>query len=409
MIDTPIVDISIAEKKKLEDVIKPYRLLISQENTLNGSATSLDIEAILGLMKSWEIQKVKLINSQASMPQINDYIKTVDRITLFFPAEVPIETYSSFYNFEDYSLPQGASFDRLVIGWNESSSEGTSIYFINTNKQKIYSASVEKVDREVFLGNIKKQAMNLPIYNEIERAGNLSLYVSTNPETIVSSTYYIEEVAIDKFKNALFNNPGLVRSNPLGTSGQEYTDDNALMNIDFFSKELSYVHPASESENIGNSAVLLQNSVNFVNEHDGWTDDYRYNRINPNRQQISYQLHFLGLPVFSNDTATEITQQWGDNRVYRYKRPYYMLNVGEEPLRARDIELPSGQEMYDFLAASNELKVSSVEELMVGYYLSKDENQPSLLNLEPAWYYLSNGLWIRITPELLGGGKFGLE
>ena len=43
-------------------------------------------------------------------------------------------------------------------------------------------------------------------------------------------------------------------------------------------KRLSYVHPAAESENSGIPSELIQNTLNFVNEHDGWTDDYRYSR-----------------------------------------------------------------------------------------------------------------------------------
>ena len=32
--ETPVVDIAIAEKKKLEDVVKPYRLMLSQEDVI---------------------------------------------------------------------------------------------------------------------------------------------------------------------------------------------------------------------------------------------------------------------------------------------------------------------------------------------------------------------------------------
>lgn len=402
--DTPIVDISIAEKKKMEDVIKPYRLLYSQEDSLSGSINMLDIEAVLSSMKNWEIQDVELINNQATMLQLNDYIKTPNRITFFFPEAVPIETYSSILTFADDHLPD-ASFNRLVIGWNELS--GVKLYFISTIKQKVYSASVHKVDTARFSRSMMNQSMNLKMYNEIERPGDLSLYVSSSMEDTVSYKYYIKEITTEKFKNALFNNPSLVKGNPLGGNGQEYTDDNALMNVDFLSMALSYVHPAAESENVGNPATLLQNSLNFINEHNGWTDDYRFSRINPNTQQITYQLYFSGLPVFSQDTATEISLQWGENKVYRYRRPYHTLNVAL-PLNTRDVQLPSGQEMYNFLSTSTELKISSVDEILPGYNLSRDDNQP-LFNLEPAWYFLSHGLWIRITPELLGGGKFGLE
>lgn len=404
--ETPIVDISIAEKKKMEDVIKPYRLLLSQEEKLTGSITSPNIELILNSMKNWNLETVELLNNKASFQQINDYIKTPNRITLFYPTEVPIRTYGSILSFVDHNLPD-AEFNRLVIDLNDSSEDEIVVYFINTIKQKVYTSRVDKIDKEGYSERILKRIMDLPEYSEIERPGKFSLYVSNTPEDTMGYTYILEEIATEKFKNALFTNPSLVRSNPVGSTQQEYTDDTALMNVDFSAKKIFYVHPASESESAGNPAELIQNSLGFINEHSGWTDDYRYYRINPATQQVSYQLYLYGLPVFSNDTWTEMTTYWGNNRVYRYTRPYYTL-TDSTPIKTKSIQLPSGQATYDLISTISEIKMLSIDDLVVGYYLSR-EDQQSLLNLEPSWYYVSNGSWTRVSPESLGGGKFGLE
>ena len=60
--------------------MKPYRLLISQEESLKGSDNTLMMEDVLNWMKNWEIQRVELLDNQASNQQINDYIK--DQIVL---------------------------------------------------------------------------------------------------------------------------------------------------------------------------------------------------------------------------------------------------------------------------------------------------------------------------------------
>ncbi|TQR11535.1 YycH family regulatory protein [Psychrobacillus soli] len=406
MNETPVVDIAIAEKKRMEDVVKPYRLLLSQEESLSGSENTQMIEDVLNSMKNWEIQTVELLNNQASDQQINEYTKKPNRMTFFFPAEVPFKIYDNILNFTDYSLPN-ASFDRLIVEWSESPSEKMNLYFISTITQKVYTANIGNANQETFIKRLKKQTIDLPVYNEIERVNRLSLYVTTSPKIMSSYSYIVEEIAPEKFKNALFTTPSLVRSNPLGTSGQEYTDDSALMNVDFIFKRLSYVHPASESDQVGKSDELIQQSLNFVNEHNGWTDDYRYSRINFSTKQVSYQLYFLGMPVFSKDTATEIIQYWGTNRVYRYIRPYYTLDVST-PAKKRDVQLQSGQNIYDLIYSLSDKKVSSIDDIAIGYNLSQDD-QEKVLNLEPSWYYLANGSWIRVTPELLGGGKFGLE
>ncbi|MFJ5771947.1 YycH family regulatory protein [Psychrobacillus sp. NPDC093180] len=401
---TPVVDIAIAEKKKLEDVVKPYRLLVSEESALKGSDNTPIIEDVLKWMKTGEIQTVELLNNQASEQQINDYIKMPNHLTFFFPAEVPFKIYNNVLTFSDYNVPN-ASFDRLIVEWKDDARDNLNVYFISTITKKVYMANIGLANREDFIKRLKNETMDLPVYNEIVRENRLSLYVSASPINMSSYSYIEEEISPEKFKNALFTNPSLVRSNPLGVSGREYTDDSALMNVDYLVKSLSYVHPASESDKVEKSDELIQQSLNFVNEHSGWTDDYRYSRINNTTKQVSYQLYFHGMPVFSKDPETEINVHWGTNRVYRYIRPYFAI---ADASKQRDIQLRSGQDIYDLIHALHENKVLSIDDIAIGYNLSRN-GQQRLMNLEPSWYYLSNGSWTRITPELLGGGKFGLE
>ena len=415
--EPPVVNISIAEKKKMEDVIKPYRLLISQPENLRGSYSIVDINNVINPMKNWEIETVKLYSNNTNAGQVNELINKPYTSTLFFQADIPIESYSSILKFLDPIFPN-SSFNRLVIDWSsksvdqrveeKESDQGATLYFISTTLNKIYTANVTKEDIFGFSERMVKTSNAMLEYKEIVREGKVSLYTTSNPEKVVQYTYLVEEIDTNRFKDALFNIPSLVvrRSNPVG-SGEQYTDDNALMTVDPISKRLSYVHPASEGEFLGKSSELLYNSLSFVNEHDGWTDDYRFSRMNKNASQVNYQLYFDGLPVFSKDMlTTEIVQVWGSNRVYRYNRPYYTLNA--LPITSTDLELPSGQNAYELLSLAPNSQVSLIEDLVQGYYISKDEDQP-LFTLVPSWYYQVNGSWLRLSPETIGGGTYGLE
>ncbi|WP_419960466.1 YycH family regulatory protein [Psychrobacillus sp. BM2] len=404
--EAAIVDISIAEKKSLEEIIKPYRMIISQENVLKGSFANRPIDFVINKMKTWEIQTVELASNKVSTDQINDFIKAPNRASFFFTADVPIEILGNILNFADRNFPE-VYVNRLIVDWNNESPDSLTLYFVSTSQQKIYSATAENADKLAFAERILEQADTMQVYNEIVKDNKLSLYVSSVPENILSYNYSIKEVETDKFKDALFNNPSLVRSNPVSMSEQQFTDDSALMNMNFTYKSLNYVHPASENENPGNPVDLIQNSLNFVNEHNGWTDDYRYSRMNTANRQINYQLYFAGLPVFSKDTLTEISQYWGIDRVYRYYRPFYTLDVAI-PLGTREVAMTSGQAIYDFLSTTTDVNTSSIDDIVIGYYLSRVDDQ-SLFNLEPSWYYLESGSWVRVSPDLLGGAKFGLE
>jgi regulatory protein YycH of two-component signal transduction system YycFG len=404
--EADIVDISIAKKKSLEETIRPYRMIISQDNALKGSFANQPIDFVIKKMKTWEIQTVELASNKVNTDQINEFIKNPNRASFFFTADVPIEIFGNILNFANRNFPE-VYVNRLIVDWNNDSPDSMTLYFISTSQQKIYSATAENVDKLAFTERILEQAETMQVFNEIVRDNKLSLYVSSVPENILSYNYSIKEVETDKFKDALFNNPSLVRSNSVSMSEQQYTDDSALMNINFSYKSLNYVHPASEHESSANPVDLIQNSLNFVNEHNGWTDDYRYFRMNTATRQINYQLYFAGLPVFSRDTLTEISQYWGVDRVYRYFRPYYSLNVAI-PLGTREVAMTSGQAIYNFLSTKTDVNISSIDDLVIGYYLSRDDDQ-SLFNLEPSWYYLESGSWVRVSPDLLGGAKFGLE
>lgn len=405
----PLIDIAIAEKKRTSDVIKPYRMLLSYSGAagMKGSLSSNEMDGTMGLMRMWSLDSPRLVDNEAQTDEINAVLRAPNQIVFSYPTEIPIQSFRQIITFADEAIPD-FSFDHLVVHW-VSGTNGVSaeVSFINTVSQRIFRADVLNSDVQDFLTRVEDMDRRLPIYNEIAREDQLALYVSSVQLPLEEYTFGLEEISPEKFKNALFTNPNLVRSNPVGLASQQYTDDSALMNIDYGPRRISYVHPASETELPGDSAKLIANSIEFVNEHEGWTDDYRLSRINANTQQISYQLHLKGLPVYSDSMATDLTQYWGLNDVYRYIRPYYTLNQSS-PFRTARKQLPSGQFIYDYLAAQENVDMNLITDIKPGYYVRRDPAQPILV-LEPFWYYQLSGTWVRIVPEVSGGGAIGLE
>ena len=91
-IEETTVDISIAEKKKMEDVIKPYRMIISQEGELTGSFNSKpNMKFILNQYEKLGNSNCRIRSNKANTDQINEFIKKPNRASLFFAADVPVE------------------------------------------------------------------------------------------------------------------------------------------------------------------------------------------------------------------------------------------------------------------------------------------------------------------------------
>src|SRR5690606_38625063 len=109
----------------------------------------------------------------------------------------------------------------------------------------------------------------------------------------------------------------------------------------------------------------------------------------------------------STDTTTRITTTWGENQIFRYKRPYFLLDldINSEKFERK---LSSGLEVIEFIEKRKQLELNEVDDIILGYYLKQNDNN-LLFTLEPSWFAVSQGSWIRITPDVLGGGNSGLE
>ena len=86
------------------------------------------MKLVLNKMKTWEIQTVELASNKANTEQINEFIKTPNRASFFFTADVPIEILGNILNFADRNFPK-AYFNRLIIDWNEDSSDHMTLVF----------------------------------------------------------------------------------------------------------------------------------------------------------------------------------------------------------------------------------------------------------------------------------------
>ena len=403
---TPVVNISIAESKRVDDIIKPYKMIASRDSNMTGSMTPFDLERVVNVMKGWVISDLTMVDDALTDGELNDLIGTKNRYTLFFPDNVPFPVYDNILPFSITNIPEDG-FDRLIVNWNRSNNEQLQVYFASSKTNTLYSAVARNVDWELLDQKVVGPTLDFSKFTEIQRNGRLSLYVSAEDVESIRYTYYLKEIEPKRFQDALFSNPSLVRQSPIGSTNEEYSDGTSLMNVNLLERTLSFVNPSSETAVPAIPSKLVFDSLSYVNEHGGWTDEFRFARINPVNQQIDYQLYLLGYPVFSTDTSTKITAYWGDPGIYNYVRPYYTLDLSL-PFDTVISTLPSGEKASQVMQSLKEIDFKNVDELTPGYHLTRD-NEKRLLILEPSWFYLSNNQWNRLSPKDLGGGQFGLE
>lgn len=179
------------------------------------------------------------------------------------------------------------------------------------------------------------------------------------------------------------------------------------MTVDTKNKMLNFVYPSAESNEIAIPSELLFQSVDFINEHGGWTDDFRFTYLNPITRTIKFTLFTDGLPVYGDVSGmTEILTTAGNNRMFKYVRPYYSFD--KTLLIEREaVEMPAGIEILQKIKEQKKVDIERIEDVAMGYILVQDFER-NLFILEPHWFYLINNQWYRYTPGREGGMRHGL-
>lgn len=407
--EAQVDEIMIGETKKLQDVLKPYRLLYRQDDHFHGTVSNDVIGNVYDTLLTLDAHEINLINSNLSDEKINEMLRINNRLTLFFNEEVPLQVFSGILSFNEKELPD-ASFTRLILDWTDVlSNNQLQLLFLNTEKRILLRSTVELPNSIQFMEKIVNPIQEHQAYIEVERDSLLSLYVAQEAMESIQYTYFMEKTSPDIYKNILFGDLSIVKRNIVNTWEEKYNDGTSLMTVDTQNHILNYVYPTAESIVPIPSALLLLDSFAFINDHGGFTSDYRFSSMNVGKHVTEYQLFLHGYPIYSSVTTTRIITTWGENRIFRYRRPYYSIESSNDIRSFRTTEqLQSGEEVIRYLKNMKDQPLDEIDEIIVGYHLLQD-TEKGLYLLEPSWFMISNNVWTRISPEQLGGTHDGLE
>lgn len=399
-----VEEIMIGEKKELQDILKPYRLLANDDDKLLGTTSTKSMDDMIELMQKWQINDFMLIDNDINMEEVNEYIEKNKRFLFMFNTAIPLNQFSNILKFGEAELPQ-AAFNRIVVDWaNIETRKSVDIYFLNTENKTAYRAHAHVDDVNAYTKSMGDTLKNFMTYEEVERDNALSLYVPTGEIESIEYEYYINEVSVEVFKNMFFPDTPVIDRNAESDNVDRYIDGLALMTLDKYSKVVNYTYPAAENVADISPGKLLRNSFEYINEHGGFTADYRFSSMNVDKHITEYQLYVQGLPVFSGNIGTRIATTWGDDRIFSYRRPYYSLDIGGQTIK----KLPTANEIVTYIKNNPEESLEEVQELQIGYYLTQEQER-NLFKLEPSWFVVKGNSWQRILNEDVGGRANGLE
>lgn len=399
-------DVSISDQEEPIDLIKPMRFLYHVDDVHYGTVNDSDIDELIREMSLWtfyDIENPKIF----SVSQLQELSHANNRIEINYPDLIPFDSYKGVLHIDTKTLPNDA-FDRIVINLtNESQDGASSVYFINSIERKVYESHVNRDRITTLITKMNHNKTRYETYKEYALSEGRLFFLPEQETEMTEFKFYSDYIDPDKFKYALFSDPSRVRRDILA-DGEKFTDDKSMMNVNYLTNMILYINPGPDSGagNINqNSSNILKRSIDFVNEHSGWTDNYRFFTLDELHQRTIFQLFMEGRPVFNEQGMAEIRQTWGSKEIYQYRRPYFsidMLLPGQ-----REVVLPSGELALKYLKKNIDIRL--LEDLLIGYKLSKDPVNPKVLVFEPSWYYLYGGSWLRLSAEDIKGDFYGLE
>ncbi len=257
--------------------------------------------------------------------------KQRDSMQILYPSDISSDLFSSIYKLNG-DFPE-FQFNQILIDFE--SSDGA-VYFISEENKEVYAGSVPVTAtnqlKNIFLNEVKQFAQYFPVTLDSGK----TIYLPKDRPELMYSQLIKEDVSSDQLKKALFGDPSLVQKNPI-TPGFEFTDGQKLMRESRDSHTITYIDlsEVESAETIDNNYSLIQKSVDFVNNHGGWTDDYRFARLDEERNMVHFRIYSPeGYPVFGeNNPISELEVEWSATGVSRYNRNNFSLGqlAFEEP------------------------------------------------------------------------------
>lgn len=398
-------EVTLREKQDVEKIIRPDMVIYHIKDEHYGTTKTDELNKIMKEMAKWTFVEVKNYTDKAD--NLNEIAHAPGNVEIIFPGEVPIQLYRSVLKIEGKKVP-AFNFDRIIINVENPESETGVVYFLSTENQQVYSSHISPANINLFNHEFYKNAARLPRYFAYETSEKRTIFLPEGETEMWTYKYLPVTLNSEEFKDALFRDPSFVQRDIVGNR-EEYTNDSSKMTVDYDRNMLSYINPTGEDNYVDNSYDLVKKSIDFVNDHGGWTDPYRFVAKNIYSRSVTFRLYTDdGYPVFNEQGLSEIFEVWGRNELNLYTRPNITLEL---PLTTETqlVVRPSGHKALEFLQSKKNFKPELLEELVLGYRIARDTDENRLIVLEPAWFYRYDHTWAQISMEDLGVLKHGLE
>ncbi len=399
--------VAIGEKRQFNEVIKPTQFIYHQDGLHYGVTDSMFTDELYKMVMDLNSLEYEHI-SFSSPEQLESILSKESSLEMIFPVNLPI-------NISNYIMGPIRQewdityFDRIIVSF----SKDPTLYLISYAADQAIKLKVEQneagaINELLLLSNYKNST-----YFTVSGNQGHTLYLPEQRIAIKQLTFSTQNISSSDFKNALFNDPNTLKQYRLNNGEESFTDGTRALEISQNQDMMRFVNPANQEVYELEPEEMILKSIEFINDHSGWTDSFALMDWSRGDHTVNFQLMVNGYPVFNDTGETMIYESWRDNEVYEYVRSLTNLRFSIDSEQKRVI-LPSGRELLSYLTqVKPNFTLSSLEAALVGYDFSKEKVNTAVATVKPKWYIKYDGKWEEIyipsTSISQGGEKLGLE
>lgn len=370
--------------RSYKDIIEPSKVLFHTNDQHFGFVDQSAQHNLFKDIQSWTLYNFQLSQGKGSLTENR-------QVEIVFPAAIPMKVTASLLTFDQVNkieLPDW-SFKRIIITFNQKKSI-LEIHFISENGQQRATATVNNSSNYDLLWAKMTQKSRLQEFAMFEK-GSKPIYIPSQNVSIMKRKITVASIEQTKLVKALFRKPSRV-----SRSNGDYSDGTRGMRIQNEGQKMEYYNPINPDINpnkaLINATELLGLSMDKINDHKGWTDDYRLVTMDLQTSKIQYRMYYDGYPAFSSTELAIIEQQFSNKELSKYNRSLIRL---KRVLDSDEVTLPAGSVVIDYLetkyASSRDL--GSVQAIQIGYECNYESDTSNIITLNPAWFIKIDNHW----------------
>lgn len=392
----------IAKTKKLFEVVKPQQLYIHDHGTHYSTLNADHLNSLWREMQGWKYtySNERVFPKSFTKGDLEQLIHedVGANLELKFYEEVPLETFQSMIEW-DTEINGITSFDRILLKVAKAN-EVQKVYFVSDHDMKIVELTVNHEEASHFVSNLYEKRGEFNPYFVFNSGGINEILLPEREVNLFSYQYLFEDIEGERFKETLFSNPRIVKQDA-DISKNRYTDGTRELSIFPNTHSMRYVNPVLRDPNLIEAKALVEQSIAFINDHGGWTDDYVLYDILENDREIEFIMTIESIPVINSNEEpfgpTKISQRWGQNEIAEYERPSYHL---KSQFLNGETTLMSGRAVVEVIKGDERLRKESIKKIYIAYELGASDRQ-DVVEVSPVWCIeLNDGTLIKINEIL---------